>query len=44
MFNIKPIQDEWAKKPPTASFFPVKVGISHQNFLTFSFDSFATLS
>ena len=42
---FNPIQDWGAKRPPT-SFFPLtytNVGISPQNFLTCSFNSFATL-
>ena len=43
--NINPIQDG-GKKAPSTSFFPVtstNVGISPQNFLTFSFNPFSTL-
>ena len=45
--SFNPIQDEGggAKRPPT-SFSPVtstNVGLSTQNFLTFSFNPFATL-
>ena len=44
--HINPIQDGvWVKRPPTT--FPpetsTNVGISSQNFLTFSFNPFATL-
>ena len=44
--NINPIQDEGAKKALPTSFFPVtstNVGIDTYNFLTFSFNPFATL-
>ena len=44
-FNFNSIQDEGGKKPPI-SFSPVtstSVGINLQNFLTFSFNPFATL-
>ena len=43
--NINPIQDG-GKKAPSTSFSPVtstNVGISPQNFLTFSFNPFSTL-
>ena len=44
--DINPIQDGGEAKRPPASFSPVtstNVGFSPQNFLTFSFNSFATL-
>ena len=43
--HFNTIQDGGAKRPPT-SFFPVtstNVGICPQNFLAFSFNSFASL-
>ena len=46
MAAFNPIQDGVAKKTPPTSFSPVKstnIGISPKNFLTFSFNYFATL-
>ena len=43
---VNPIQDGGAKEAPPASFSPVistNVGFGPQNFLTFSFNPFATL-
>ena len=45
LIRINSIQEE-GQKGPSASFFPVtstNVGVSHQNFLTFSFNPFATV-
>ena len=44
--KFNPIQDGGPKRPPLPVFSPVtstNVGISHQNFVTFSYDPFATL-
>ena len=47
LFNFNPIQDGRSKSlPTTTSFSPAtstNIGISLQNFLTFSFNTFATL-
>ena len=46
VIHLNPIQDGGGQKSPSTSFFSVtsaKVGISPQNFLTFSFKFFATL-
>ena len=45
-FIFNPIQDGGGAKRPTTSFSPVtstNIGLSPQNFLTFSFNPFATL-
>ena len=45
--NINPIKDEGPKKAPPTSFSPItfiSTGTNPRNFLTFSFDSFATLA
>ena len=45
--RINPVPNGWGwQKGPPASFSPVtstNVGLSPQNFLTFSFDTFATV-